>query len=422
MKKFLIFMLLIPGALCQGISALEVTYKTIEVLGTGSTRDEAVLWAQINAIQMVTGTSISASMSAQEGLSSDNTGSRTYQKSFVDVSKETAGVIRASEIKSTLYNKELEEWNAILIVTVLDLERAAGRKTIAVSDLRSEKRNFRAFARDLTGNLKSKLTASRKFSVIEQNLGKKFRKELDAIIENPLLSLTEKVIVKNGLPPDLVLVGKVESVSLKLNEIAPSSDLIRIKIPDVSARINYQIIDVYTSETKFHDLARVNLTQADFVGRGQTVNEGNIGSLSADIIGTRIVDKILNAIYPVILTSISEDNQASLNFGSEFNKEGDVFEIYRRGDRIYDPYTEEVMTWEESFMGEVKVTRTLPKVSFGEISGNEQDLNRIREELTERSRQFVAYKIAKSSASSSKIKKKVRKEISEEKKALEEEF
>ena len=415
-------MLLISGALCQGISALEVTYKTIEVLGTGSSRDEAVTWAQINAIQMVTGTKMSASIEAERGLSSDEKGSRFFQSSYVDVSKETAGVIRSSEIRSVLYNKELQEWNAILMVTVLDLERAGGRKAIAISDLRAEKRSLRPFARDLTGLLKSKLTSSRKFSVLEQNLGTKFRQELDAIIENPLLSLTEKVIVKNGLPPDLVLVGKVEAVSLKLTEIAPSSDLIRIKIPDVSARVNYQIIDMYTSETKFHDVARIRLTQADFAASGQAVNEGNIGSLSAEIISTRIVDKILDAIYPVILTSISEDNQVSLNFGSEFNKQGDVFKIYRRGDRIYDPYTEEVMTWEESFMGEVKVTRTLPKVSFGEISGNEQDLNRIREELTERSRQFVAYKIAKSSASSSKMTKKVRKEISEEKKALEEEF
>ncbi len=415
-------MLLIPGALCQGISALEVTYKTIEVLGTGSSRDEAVTWAQINAIQMVTGTKMSASIEAERGMSSDEKGSKFSQSSYVDVSKETAGVIRSSEIRSVLYNKELQEWNAILVVTVLDLERAGGRKAIAISDLRAEKRSFRPFARDLTGLLKSKLTSSRKFSVLEQNLGKKFRQELDAIIENPLLSLTEKVIVKNGLPPDLVLVGKVEAVSMKLSEIAPSSQLIKIKIPDVSARINYQIIDMYTSETKFHDVARIRLAQADFTASGQAVNEGNIGSLSAEIISTRMVDKILDAIYPVILTSISEDNQVSLNFGSEFNKKGDVFKIYRRGDKIYDPYTEEVMTWEESFMGEVKVTRTLPKVSFGEISGNEQDLNRIREELTERSRQFVAYKIAKSSASSSKIKKKVRKEISEEKKALEEEF
>ena len=422
MKKYLVFMLLIPGALCQGISALEVTYKTIEVLGTGSSRDEAVTWAQINAIQMVTGTKISASIEAERGLSSDEKGSKFFQSSYVDVSKETAGVIRSSEIKSVLYNKELQEWNAILMVTVLDLERAGGRKAIVISDLRAEKRSLRPFARDLTGLLKSKLTSSRKFSVLEQNLGTKFRQELDAIIENPLLSLTEKVIVKNGLPPDLVLVGKVEAVSLKLTEIAPSSDLIRIKIPDVSARVNYQIIDIYTSETKFHDVARIRLTQADFSASGQTVNEGNIGSLSAEIISSRMVDKILDAIYPVILTSISEDNQVSLNFGSEFNKKGDVFKIYRRGDRIYDPYTEEVMTWVESFIGEVKVTRTLPKVSFGEISGNEQDLNRIREELTERSRQFVAYKISKSSASSSKMKKKVRKEISEEKKALEQEF
>ena len=88
-------MLLISGALCQGISALEVTYKTIEVHGTGSSRDEAVTWAQINAIQMVTGTKISASIEAERGLSSDEKGSTFFQSSYVDVSKETAGVIRS---------------------------------------------------------------------------------------------------------------------------------------------------------------------------------------------------------------------------------------------------------------------------------------------------------------------------------------
>ena len=415
-------MLLISGALCQGISALEVTYKTIEVLGAGGTRDEAILWAQINAVQMVTGTSISASMNSQEGLSSDEKGTRSYQQSFVDVSKETAGVIRSSEIKSVLFNQGLQEWNAVLNVTVLDVDRVAGRKAIAISDLRSEKRNFRLFARDVTGLLKSKLTSSRKFSVIEQNLGKKFRQELDAIIENPLLSLTEKVIVKNGLPPDLVLVGKVEALSMKLREVAPSSELINIKIPDVSARVNYQIIDIYTSETKFHQIASVNLSQADFVELGQAVNETNIRSLSAEIISSQIAESILDAIYPAVLTSISEDNQVSLNFGANFFKIGDKFKIFRRGDRIYDPYTEEVMTWDERFIANVKITRTLPKVSFGEISGSEADLNLIREELTERSRQFVAYKIAKKRKSSKIVKTKVRKEISEEKATIEEEF
>ena len=150
-------MLLISGALCQGISALEVTYKTIEVLGAGGTRDEAILWAQINAVQMVTGTSISASLTSQEGLSSDEKGTRTYEKSFVDVSKETAGVIRSSEIKSVLFNEGLQEWNAALLVTVLDIDRVAGRKAIAISDLRSEKRNFRPFASDVTGLFEVKI-------------------------------------------------------------------------------------------------------------------------------------------------------------------------------------------------------------------------------------------------------------------------
>ena len=40
-----------------------------------------------------------------KGLSSDEKGTRTYEQTFVDVSKETAGVIRSSEIKSVLFNE-----------------------------------------------------------------------------------------------------------------------------------------------------------------------------------------------------------------------------------------------------------------------------------------------------------------------------
>ena len=120
---------------------------------------------------------------------------------------------------------------------------------------------------------------------------------------------------------------------MQLREVAPSSELINIKIPDVSARVNYQIIDIYTSETKFHQIASVNLSQADFVELGQAVNKTNIRSLSAEIISSQIAESILDAIYPAVLTSISEDNQVSLNFGANFFKIGDQFKIFRRGTR-----------------------------------------------------------------------------------------
>ena len=422
MKMYLFFLLLILGITGRGLHALEINYKTIEVLGTGNTRSEAIQWAQINAIQMVTGTTISASTWAQEKLSSSDGRARTQQSSQIDVAKETAGVIRSSEIKSTLYNKQLEEWNAILLVTVLDIDRATGRKSISISDLRADNPSYKTLAKDLTLNVKSKLTASRKFLVIEQNLGKKFTKELDAILENPLLPLTEKVIVKNGLPPELVLIGKVERASLQIKELTPSSELITLKIPDVSISVNYQIIDIFTSATKFHDVATFNLNHGDFSGSRQAVSNSNISLLSAEIVGAMIVEKILDTIYPAVITSISNENRVSLNFGAEFYKTGDQFDIYRRGDRIYDPYTREFISWDERFLGKVKVTRSLPKVSFGEIEASEEDLTLIRNELTDKSRQFVAYKTSSGKQNNGAQIKKIREKFDNENEIIEEEF
>ena len=104
---------------------------------------------------------------------------------------------------------------------------------------------------------------------------------------------------------------------MQLREVAPSSELINIKIPDVSARVNYQIIDIYTSETKFHQIASVNLSQADFVELDKPLTKETFDRF-LKIISSQIAESILNAIYPAVLTSISEDNQVSLNFGANF--------------------------------------------------------------------------------------------------------
>ena len=150
---FGVFLLL--GWVVQGAHALKVNYKTVEVRGTGDTRSDAIQWAQINAIQLVTGSNYSVSQTLESSLSSTDGVSKTGTSSNIDISKETAGIIRSSKIKSAIYNEHLSEWNAVLSVTVLDLDRSTGRKSISVSTLRADKRALEKFAGYLTSNIKS---------------------------------------------------------------------------------------------------------------------------------------------------------------------------------------------------------------------------------------------------------------------------
>jgi len=195
-----------------------------------------------------------------------------------------------------------------------------------------------------------------------------------------------------------------------------------VKIPAVSIGVSYQIIDVFSSKIEFQNIANFSLGPKDFENSEQRVNESNISLLTADIIGSRIVNTILDAIYPTILTSISDENTISLNFGSDFNEEGDIFEIYRRGSRIYDPYTEEFISWDEKLIGKVRLTRVLSKLSFGKIEASSDNLKLIKSEISEKSRQFIAYKIIDSQKKANTSADTIKKTFSDRKNLIEQAF
>ena len=93
------------------------------------------------------------------------------------------------------------------------------------------------------------------------------------------------------------------------------------------------------------------------------------------------------------------ERYVSLNFGADFYAVGDKLNVFARNadSRIYDPYTKEFISWDESLLGTVTLTRTLPKLSFGQLEASEESASLIREHLNGKegilSRRFVAYKI-----------------------------
>ena len=393
MKIRTVFMLLALGFICPGLEALEIVYKTVESVGEGKTESEAIRWAQINAVQEVTGSTNAVSEWASEGY--EKTSSRTSVKSNyeIKISKEAAGLIRSYEVVDTSYVKGKEVWLARLSVSVLDVDKSAGRKSTFVPAILTKNTTQQAFADQVTRSIKSNLVSSRKFSVFERQLDPAIKAEIDSIIENPMLPLSDKIIAKNTFPVELILAVKIEGITLKIREWTLSPNLLPVRAPESSISISYQVIDVVTSKIEFQDVATFEFGQQEFNEYQVRVSEGNLAVVTAGLVGERIVQKILDAIYPAVITSISDNNQVSLNFGSEFYNDGDEFEVYRRGDRIYDPYTKEFISWDEQFLGKLVLTRTLPKLSFGRMEAPEENLARIREELSDRSRQFVVYKV-----------------------------
>ena len=422
MKPLHFFFIATLGLISQGSGALEIVYRTVESFGNGTTEKEAVRWAQINALQQVTGSANVVSEWADEGLTTTNQGTSTKESYALKVLKTAAGIIRSYEIKRTSFNESENLWTAVLDVTVLDIDRTTGRKSIFIPTAVAKSKSAKIFASHLTASIKSQFASSRKFSLFERNLNENIESELDSILKNPMIPLSYKVFSNEGYPLELVLTANIETASITLKEWKPSSNLMSVKIPAVSIGVSYQIIDVFSSKIEFQNIANFSLGPKDFENSEQRVNESNISLLTADIIGSRIVNTILDAIYPTILTSISDENTISLNFGSDFNEEGDIFEIYRRGSRIYDPYTEEFISWDEKLIGKVRLTRVLSKLSFGKIEASSDNLKLIKSEISEKSRQFIAYKIIDSQKKANTSADTIKKTFSDRKNLIEQAF
>ena len=85
-----------------------------------------------------------------------------------------------------------------------------------------------------------------------------------------------------------------------------------------------------------------------------------------EIAAERITQKIMGAIYPMLITKV-RGNSVYLNQGGDLLSAGDVFEVFEYGERQIDPYTKESLGREEFYIGTIEVRRVNPKSAQANI-------------------------------------------------------
>jgi hypothetical protein len=161
------------------------------------------------------------------------------------------------------------------------------------------------------------------------------------------------------------------------------------------------VLEPTTAQVKLQKNIVLSFNSSDYSQLKSNVEKQNIDFLTAELSARSITKTILDAIYPVLLTSISEDNQVTLNFGQDFLNVGEKYEIYQRSNAINDPYVQENISWDQNLVGEVLVTRTLPKMSFGLISTKDKDIHKKIQ-----NKKIVAYLKKEAPESNSAMKEK----------------
>lgn len=134
------------------------------------------------------------------------------------------------------------------------------------------------------------------------------------------------------------------------------SNLTNKEIHQVEIVVDYRVILFATRQIKYSNTLTMSLNLKD---DNLSTNQEALKQVAQ-----KISDDILNAIYPLKVANIT-NNEAVF---SQTLKVGDVYECFALGEAIKDSYTKETTGRIETKVGEVTITRTNPKMSYGNIT------------------------------------------------------
>lgn len=357
--------------------AAEVESKTVEAKGAGKNRQEAIQMALLEAISKANGVKLDAETIANTASLDVSVGSKTTsasQEEFTSrLKKASKGYVGGWDV---LQEKPGQEYSVVLTVEVLKVKKSAdqtNRKTMAVLNFHASGDGHvdgavvpaAALSSGYRESLLTYLTASRKFAIVDET----FKNEVAAIkasneIGNDVL---EDIIAKaDQLGADYIAVGISDEMNISNNAI---------KVGDMSANVRkltgllrLRIIKVSSRQTVLAaDFPLSKLKNVDMIG-------AHPESSMFDSAGKAMADRILETIYPIRVSGITESGEVILDRGGESLKAGEIYDIFRQGEQMRDRSTGESLGYNESLVGSVQITRVLPKVSYGKVLKKAADI------------------------------------------------
>ena len=196
------------------------------------------------------------------------------------------------------------------------------------------------------------LTQSRKFSVLDRENITYYKKEKALILSGDARS-REKLKLKKLAGTDYMLVGEVNEFELK--PVDMGSDFLKIKEKgfEINYSVDYRVIMFATGQVKYS-----NSQDGKFFISGE--DRGKALKEAVDRIAKRVVYDILLDIYPPVAIE-AEGESLIVNVGNRLVSPGMCFAVYKRGKKLYDPYTEEFIGYDEIEIGKAVVTEVKPK-------------------------------------------------------------
>ena len=369
-KILLAFLMLSTFSFAEVVT--KTTVKTAEGVGIGITREEAVNNAIIEALSQINGSYISKTSFATAATVNSTAGNSAAYVYSNKIRKVTKGKVDSFSILDVMDygDGKFEARVSVKKTKVTKKYRTPGlspknRRSVAVVPSYTNKssynvlgqfRNAREVSQRMTQELVSSITQTRKFTVLDREANEAYRDEKAILMSR---DSTKDELLKLGqvLGADYLLVTNITDLAVQKDSsgssiVANMSDSYKAYVT-----VQYRIIAMATRQIKWS-----NTSNYEFEPSGSTLEQIYLDTLKR--VSSNITTELIENIYPIKVVDVTS-NQVTINQGSL--KIGQEFEVYKLGKKIYDSYTKESLGRTELKVGKIKIVRSLPKMSVGEI-------------------------------------------------------
>ena len=337
--------------------------------------------------------------------------SQNYLKEIID---ETKGGIKSYEIIKKKIDKN--GWHNVKLkaeVAFFDLPKEAMRVRMAIFpfklyEIEGDKNRFN---RLIDQNINDYFVQTKKFTMLDRTYIEEVAKEQSTILDGKTPAV-EMAKIGNEISADFILVGSVENFNIteKIKKIL-SSDM-EIKKKEASIYMSYRLLDVATKQISYSNTIEYKLSLSE------NSKKPDIEIISK--VSKMLGEEILFSIYPVLVEKITNGEIYLGQGGNQFQK-SDKYELFEKGEKIIDSYTNEVIGNVETSLGLVEITSVSTGYSKGKMLSKE---NKLPEDFTIGSYLIRPIKLENSNNEKTfeENKEKIKKKKEEKKKKLDDEF
>jgi curli biogenesis system outer membrane secretion channel CsgG len=376
MKKFFLFFI----AFFIFLHA-DFKFVNVEGIGFGANKYEAVENALINAVGQVNGISInSARMIVHQSTKGKILINNS--KNVVKVSTTSQARAVATKTKGSVYSysiiyvrKTNGGFEAKVSATVVKYKSPGlnprNRRSLAVLPFEYKKTYFlngiaidgKALSDRITQAVINKITQTRKFTVLDRQNSDYYNFEKNFLLSGNTDPIELSRLGKR-LGADYFVIGQI--LDFGINKDTETNYYTGEQSVSNSgyATIAYRILNIPTQQIKWSDTINVDFDLPNVKRAEQIV------SIAGDKIAQVLVDQIIFNIYPPRIIEV-RGKSVVINMGGNTLHKGEKFNVYALGKKLYDPYTKEYLGRDEKLIGEIEITKVLPKISYAKvIKGN----------------------------------------------------